>query len=195
MIPPVCRCRSPANLRYRKLPPRNRLAGGQTFALLPRSPSFLLLSFPLFSRSSIVTFRFNLEFIPFRVTFENCISIFSIFFPNESRFRFKILFCEQTRIKSRARNLFFKFLIFDAMELVNEKYTRDRLHRLLCRLKEIFESREICKIRVITIGSFRIFEHPSIPSPNQFEWDLVRANVSYTRIKLEPLSRSTFTIP
>lgn len=76
MIPPPV-CRSAANLRYRKLPPRNRLAGGgrgKTFALV-RSP-FLLFPSSLFS-----FLRRSLRFDSFS---ESYIEIY--FFPCYSRF-------------------------------------------------------------------------------------------------------------
>lgn len=139
MIPPVCRCRSPANLRYRKLPPRNRLAGGQTSSI--PFPSSL---FPLFFRRSL---RFDSTWNLFlsvlyslvltqekRTLSENCVSIFSIFFPERTD-------TEQTRIKSRARNLFRLFFqIFNFRR--NGKYTRDRLRRLPSRFWKKFSKLE-----------------------------------------------------
>ena len=71
MIPPPV-CRSAANLRYRKLPPRNRLAGGgrgKTFAL----DLFSFFSPPLSFLSSVDRYvsirsaRATLKFIPFHV--------------------------------------------------------------------------------------------------------------------------------
>lgn len=115
--PPVCRCRSTANLRYRKLPPRNRLAGRKDFCA-PRSP-FLLFpsSLSLFSflrrslRFDTFIARTTLKIIPFRVIpvfyarRKNTI-LSNIVFPSENS-------SSDSRKISRAKNLFHaKFLIF-----------------------------------------------------------------------------------